>query len=162
MVITVVNGRAHPKHTEGGDFRQATYRAIRQGLMMAESVILEPFYVYEIRIDRAYVGMAMTDIERMGGTSSLEDDGEETIIRGEAPVVAIGNYQAELNTYTKGKGRISFQMSGYKECHNSEEVIAKRAYDPERDTRNPVDSVFCAHGSGYTVPWYEVREHAHC
>lgn len=162
MVITVVNGRAHPKHTEGGDFRQATYRAIRQGLMMAESVILEPYYAYEIRIDRAYVGRAMTDIERMGGTSSLEDDGEETIIRGEAPVVAIGNYQAELNTYTKGKGRISLQMSGYKECHNSEEVIAKRAYDPERDTRNPVDSVFCAHGSGYTVPWYEVRDHAHC
>lgn len=162
MVITLVNGRAHPKHTEGGDFRQATYRAIRQGLMGADSVILEPYYAYEIRIDRAYIGRAMTDIERMGGSSNLIDSGDETIIKGEAPVVAIGNYQAELNTYTKGTGRISLQMAGYKECHNSEEVIKAKAYDPERDTRNPADSVFCAHGSGYNVPWYEVREHAHC
>ncbi|MCR5516083.1 MAG: TetM/TetW/TetO/TetS family tetracycline resistance ribosomal protection protein [Lachnospira sp.] len=162
MVITLVNGRAHPKHTEGGDFRQATYRAIRQGLMMAESVILEPYYAYEIRLDRAYIGRAMTDIERMGGSSNLIDNGDECLIQGEAPVVAIGNYQAELNTYTKGTGRISLQMAGYKECHNSEEVIEAKAYDPERDTRNPVDSVFCAHGSGYTVPWFEVRDHAHC
>lgn len=162
MVITLVNGRAHPKHTEGGDFRQATYRAIRQGLMRAESVILEPYYAYEIRLDRAYIGRAMTDIERMGGSSNLIDNGDECLIQGEAPVVAIGNYQAELNTYTKGTGRISLQMAGYKECHNSEEVIEAKAYDPERDTRNPVDSVFCAHGSGYTVPWFEVRDHAHC
>ena len=162
MVITLVNGRAHPKHTEGGDFRQATYRAVRQGLMNAKSQILEPYYAYELRIPREYIGRAMSDIEMMGGSSKLIDNGNETIIEGEAPVVAIGNYQADVNAYTKGLGRISLRMSGYKPCHNEEEVIKKFNYDPERDTRNPVDSVFCANGSGYVVPWYEVYEHAHC
>lgn len=162
MVITLVAGRAHPKHTEGGDFRQATYRAVRQGLMQAESVLLEPFYAFSLEVRREYVGRAMTDFERMGAAFTLQDaDGDNVIITGEGPVSVIGNYQAEVNAYTKGSGRLALQMAGYRPCHNTEEVLEKYGYDPERDTRNPADSVFCAGGSGYVVPWNEVREHAH-
>lgn len=162
MVITLVAGRSHPKHTEGGDFRQATYRAVRQGLMQAESVLLEPFYAFSLEILREYVGRAMTDFERMGAAFTLQDaDGDNVVIKGEGPVSVIGNYQAEVNAYTRGTGRLMLQMAGYRPCHNTEEVLEKFGYDPERDTRNPVDSVFCAGGSGYVVPWNEVREHAH-
>lgn len=160
--ITVVAGRAHPKHTEGGDFRQATYRAVRQGLMQADSELLEPFYAFELDIKREYVGRAMTDFERMGATFELkESDMDNVVISGEGPVYVIGNYQAEVNSYTKGTGRLSLKMAGYRPCHNTKEIIEKFAYDPERDVRNPADSVFCAGGSGYNVPWNEVLSHAH-
>ena len=162
MKITLVAGRAHPKHTEGGDFRQATYRAVRQGLMQAESVLLEPFYAFSLEVKRDYVGRAMTDFERMGAAFNMQEaDGDNVVITGEGPVSVIGNYQAEVNAYTKGTGRLALKMAGYRPCHNTEEVIGKFGYEPERDTRNPVDSVFCAGGSGYVVPWNEVREHAH-
>ena len=162
MKITLVAGRAHPKHTEGGDFRQATYRAVRQGLMQAESVLLEPFYAFSLEVKRDYVGRAMTDFERMGAAFNMQEaDGDNVVITGEGPVSVIGNYQAEVNAYTKGTGRLALKMAGYRPCHNTEEVIEKFGYEPERDTRNPVDSVFCAGGSGYVVPWNEVREHAH-
>ena len=162
MKITLVAGRAHPKHTEGGDFRQATYRAVRQGLMQAESILLEPFYAFSLEVKRDYVGRAMTDFERMGAAFNMhEADGDNVVITGEGPVSVIGNYQAEVNAYTKGTGRLALKMAGYRPCHNTEEVIERFGYEPERDTRNPVDSVFCAGGSGYVVPWNEVREHAH-
>ena len=162
MKITLVAGRAHPKHTEGGDFRQATYRAVRQGLMQAESVLLEPFYAFSLEVKRDYVGRAMTDFERMGAAFNMQEaDGDNVVITGEGPVSVIGNYQAEVNAYTKGTGRLALKMAGYRPCHNTEEVIERFGYEPERDTRNPVDSVFCAGGSGYVVPWNEVREHAH-
>lgn len=162
MVITVVAGRAHPKHTEGGDFRQATYRAVRQGLMQAESVLLEPFYSFELEINREYIGRAMNDFDRMGATFELkESDTDTVVLTGEGPVSVIGNYQAEVNAYTKSTGRLSLKMGGYRPCHNADEVIESFGYNPENDVRNPVDSVFCAGGSGYSVPWYEVRERAH-
>ena len=159
--ITVVAGRAHNKHTEGGDFRQATYRAVRNGLMQAESVLLEPFYEFTLILDRQYIGRAMTDFERMGAQFEINDNGDEAVIKGAGPVATVGNYQAEVNAYTKGTGRLALKMAGYRPCHNTEEVIERFGYEPERDTRNPVDSVFCAGGSGYVVPWNEVREHAH-
>ncbi|MGN0316698.1 MAG: NYN domain-containing protein [Lachnospira sp.] len=172
--ITLVTGRAHNKHTEGGDFRQATYRAVRQGLMQARSVLLEPYYSFEITLSQEYVGKAMTDLERMGARFSVEEARDlsgtdesgnthsiDMVVKGEAPVSCIGNYQAEINAYTRGTGSIALRMSGYGECHNSDEVIEKFGYDPLRDTRNPVDSVFCGHGSGYVVPWNEVSQHCH-
>lgn len=159
--ITVAAGRAHNKHTEGGDFRQATYRAVRQGLMQAESVLLEPYYDFELRIDRQYIGRAMTDFERMGASFSINDTGEEVYVTGNGPVACLSNYQAEVNAYTKGTGVISLKMSGYKPCHNTDEVIEKIGYDVTRDVRNTPDSVFCAHGAGFTVSWDEVAQYAH-
>ena len=159
--ITVVAGRAHNKHTEGGDFRQATYRAVRQGLMQADSVLLEPYYDFELKLDRQYIGRAMTDLERMGAAFTINDTGDEVSITGNGPVSCIGNYQAEVNAYTKGTGSISLRMSGYRPCHNQDEVIEKTGYDVERDIRNTPDSVFCAHGAGYTVSWDEVPKYAH-
>lgn len=159
--ITVVAGRAHNKHTEGGDFRQATYRAVRNGLMQAESVLLEPFYEFTLILDRQYIGRAMTDFERMGAQFEINDNGDEAVIKGAGPVATVGNYQAEVNAYTRGKGVLSLKMSGYRPCHNTEEVIEQIGYEAERDTRNPADSVFCAHGSGFNVPWYEVKDYAH-
>lgn len=159
--ITVVAGRAHNKHTEGGDFRQATYRAVRNGLMQAESVLLEPFYEFTLILDRQYIGRAMTDFERMGAQFEINDNGDEAVIKGAGPVATIGNYQAEVNAYTRGKGVLSLKMSGYRPCHNTDEVIEQIGYEAERDTRNPADSVFCAHGSGFNVPWYEVKDYAH-
>ena len=162
MKITLVAGRAHPKHTEGGDFRQATYRAVRQGLMQAESVLLEPFYAFSLEVKRDYVGRAMTDFERMGAAFNMQEaDGDNVVITGEGPVSVIGNYQAEVNAYTRGKGVLRLKMSGYRPCHNTDEVIEQIGYEAERDTRNPADSVFCAHGSGFNVPWYEVKDYAH-
>ena len=159
--ITVVAGRAHNKHTEGGDFRQATYRAVRQGLMQADSVLLEPYYDFELKLDRQYIGRAMTDLERMGAAFTINDTGDEVSITGNGPVSCLGNYQAEVNAYTKGTGSISLRMSGYRPCHNQDEVIEKTGYDVERDIRNTPDSVFCAHGAGYTVSWDEVPKYAH-
>ena len=135
--ITVVAGRAH--NTEGGDFRQATYRAVRNGLMQAESVLLEPFYEFTLILDRQYIGRAMTDFERMGAQFEINDNGDEAVIKGAGPVATVGNYQAEVNAYTRGKGVLRLKMSGYRPCHNTDEVIEQIGYEAERDTRNPAD-----------------------
>lgn len=162
--ITLVSGRAHIKHTEGGDFRQATYRAVRQGLMQAESVLLEPYYNFTLEVPQAVVGRAMTDLERMQGKFLLEttnSSDDMCTLTGNIPVATLGDYQTEVMAYTKGLGRISLQMSGYKPCHNPAEIIEKIGYDAERDTLNPSGSVFCSHGAGVNVPWNEVYEHMH-
>lgn len=162
MKITLAAGRAHLKHTEGGDFRQATYRAVRQGLMQAQSVLLEPCYNFRIEVPAEMMGRVMTDIQRMyGDMSDPETDGEVTVFTGSAPVAKMRDYQKEILGYTKGRGRVSLEFKGYEPCHNAEEVIALTAYDPERDMDNPSGSVFCAHGAGFYVPWDEVREHMH-
>ncbi len=164
VVISLVGGRAHQKHTEGGDFRQATYRAIRQGLMQAESVLLEPYYSFTLELPRASVGRAMTDLERMHADFELKEadmDEDFAVISGNAPVSAFTDYQSEFIAYTKGHGKLYLGQGGYKPCHNAEEVIAASGYDPDRDTHNPSSSVFCSHGSGDIVPWYEVFDHMH-
>lgn len=169
MKITLVAGRAHQKHTEGGDFRQATYRAVRQGLMQAESVLLEPYYKYRLEILESATGRAMTDIERMGGTFALETQetkggfGDEMInvITGTVPVSTVRNYQKELTAYTKGMGKITCIFDGYRECHNSLEVIEAKGYDADSDVNNPSGSVFCSHGSGFNVIWKSVNEYMH-
>lgn len=162
--ITLVAGKAHLKHTVGGDFRQATYRAIRQGLMQAESVLLEPFYAFELELPTECLGRAMTDFERMHGTFTLQDTAGDTgmsVITGSVPVEAFKDYQLEINSYTKGLGKISCRMDGYYPCHNQDEIVTAKGYDAITDTRNPSDSVFCAQGSGYSVPWDEVFSHMH-
>ena len=162
MKITIVGGRAHQKHTEGGDFRQATYRAVRQGLMQAQSVLLEPFYDYTLEVPESMVGRAMTDLERMGcrfGAPSLK--GGNAVLTGQGPVCNMKNYQKDVAAYTKGMGQLSCQLKGYEPCTDAETVIAERNYDPERDMRNPTGSVFCAHGAGFVVPWYEVPDYMH-
>jgi small GTP-binding protein len=162
MCITLAAGRAHPKHTEGGDFRQATYRAVRQGLMSAESVLLEPWYDLRIELPTSLSGRAMTDIQRMGGSfDPPETLGKETVITGRAPVAELGDYQRELTAYTRGLGHLSCTLRGYEPCREPEKVIAARGYDPLRDVENTPDSVFCAHGAGYTVPWDQVKDHMH-
>ena len=162
MKITLLTGRAHEKHTEGGDFRQATYRAVRQGLMQAESVLLEPWYDFRLELPAAQAGRAISDIQRMNGeTAPPETVGEETVITGSVPVAAMGDYAREVAAYTRGLGRLSCTPGGCRPCAEAEAVIAALAYDPERDVENPPDSVFCAHGGGYTVPWNEVPAHAH-
>jgi len=162
MKITLVAGKAHLKHTEGGDFRQATYRAVRQGLMMAESVLLEPFYFYELVLPDYAVGRAMTDIDRMWGSAVVsEQHNGESIITGTAPVSTLNGYAKEVMAYTKGLGRLSVGLAGYEPCHNSEEVIAARMYSPENDLKNPCDSVFCSHGAGTVVHWSEVYNYMH-
>ena len=164
VVISLVGGRAHQKHTEGGDFRQATYRAIRQGLMQAESVLLEPYYSFTLELPRTAVGRAMTDLERMHAEFELKEaDMEEdfAVISGSAAVSAFTDYQSKFIAYTKGHGKLYLGQGGYKPCHNAEEVIASMGYDPDRDTHNPSSSVFCSHGSGDIVPWYEVFDHMH-
>lgn len=160
--ITLVAGKAHNKHTEGGDFRQATYRALRQGLMEAESVLLEPFYDYTLTVPVANVGRAMSDIDAMSGSCTVsETNGVETILVGRAPVASMCDYQKEVQAYTKGFGRLNLTVSGYGKCHNSEEVIERMAYNPDEDRRNESGSVFCANGSGFVVPWYEVKNYMH-
>ena len=129
--------------------------------MQAESVLLEPFYEFSLILDRQYIGRAMTDFERMGAQFEINDNGDEAVIKGAGPVATVGNYQAEVNAYTRGKGVLRLKMSGYRPCHNTDEVIEQIGYEAERDTRNPADSVFCAHGSGFNVPWYEVKDYAH-
>ena len=162
MHITLAAGRAHPKHTEGGDFRQATYRAVRQGLMSAKSVLLEPWYDVRLELPSAMVGRAMSDLQRMGGSfDPPETTGEETILTGTAPVAEMGDYQRELTAYTRGTGRMSCSLRGYEPCREPEKVIAQSAYDPLRDLDNTPDSVFCAHGAGFVVPWDQVKDHMH-
>jgi len=160
--ITLVAGRAHLKHTEGGDFRQATYRAVRHGLMQAESVLLEPWYDFRIDLPTDNLGRAMTDIQNMGGRFSAPDtDGAFAVIKGSAPVEKIRGYSTEITSYTHGAGRMSLKFSGYEPCLNAEEVIEKIAYNPELDTENTADSVFCSHGAGFLVKWNQVEEYMH-
>lgn len=162
MKITLVSGRAHNKHTEGGDFREATYRAVRQGLKEAVSVLLEPYYAFRLELPEKMVGRAMTDIEKMCGTCEIEQtNGEMTFLAGSAPVITMRNYQKEVTAYTRGLGRLSCSLKGYEPCHNTEEVIESIGYDSERDLGNPTGSVFCAHGAGFLVEWYEVKNYMH-
>ena len=184
MKITLMSGRVHIKHTEGGDFRQATYRAIRQGLMEARAGVsgrpetpvesrpdtagegncrlLEPWYRFRLEVPADMIGRAMSDIQRMAGTfESPVTDGEYAVIEGEAPVSEMRDYAMDVNQYTHGHGRFSATFGGYKPCHDAEQVIAAAAYDPEADLDNTPDSVFCAHGAGYPVKWYKVPEFAH-
>ncbi|MCI8372073.1 MAG: GTP-binding protein [Lachnospiraceae bacterium] len=162
MRITLIAGRAHQKHTEGGDFRQATYRAVRQGLMQASSVLLEPWYSFRLEIPTEQVGRAMTDIQKMSGSFDEPQTGAElTIITGRAPVAAMQHYHREVTVYTRGRGRLFCQVKGYEKCHNEAEVLASIAYDSEHDLENTADSVFCSHGAGFVVKWDQVYEHMH-
>ena len=162
MKITLVAGKAHLKHTEGGDFRQATYRAVRQGLRKARSVLLEPVYEYRLEVPSDMVGRAMTDIQKMYGTfQGPEIEGEMSVLTGVAPVVNMGGYQSEVTAYTRGRGRLSCTLKGYQPCHNAEEVIEAAGYEPDADMENPTGSVFCAHGAGFVVNWDEVDTYAH-
>lgn len=160
--ITLVAGRAHQKHTEGGDFRQATYRAVRQGLKMARSILLEPWYEFQLELPSDSVGRAMTDIQQMGGEiGQPETYGDMTVISGSAPVSAMRDYHMEVTGYTHGKGRLSCILKGYEPCQNAEEVIREIAYDSDADLENTADSVFCSHGAGFTVKWDEVYNYMH-
>lgn len=162
MKITLVSGRAHNKHTEGGDFREATYRAVRQGLKEAKSVLLEPYYAFQLELPEKMVGRAMTDIEKMCGTSAIiESDNEMVLLAGSAPVVTMRNYQKEVAAYTQGLGRLFCSLKGYEPCHNAKEVMESIGYDSERDIGNPTGSVFCAHGAGFLVEWYDVKDYMH-
>lgn len=162
MKITLVAGRAHLKHTEGGDFRQATYRAIRQGLKSTESVLLEPYYEFRMEIPAEFVGRALTDIQRMSGEFQPPDtEGDFSVITGSAPVSEMRDYQLEVTSYTKGRGRLFCTLKGYEPCHNAEKVIEQIGYDSERDLDNPTGSVFCAHGAGFNVSWDQVPDHMH-
>lgn len=162
MEITLVSGRAHLKHTEGGDFRQATYRALRQGLMEAETILLEPIYEFRLEVPQESIGRAMTDLEKRHGAFSLEQREDGTaILTGTAPVITMQDYQKEVIAYTRGCGRLFCTLKGYAPCHNMEEVVIQTGYDPERDLENPTGSVFCAHGAGYVVPWDQVKEYMH-
>lgn len=166
MQITLIAGRAHQKHTEGGDFRQATYRAVRQGLCEAAAEgcvqILEPYYAFKLEVPSEYVGRAMTDLERMKGTfEPPEVDGENMVLSGVVPVATMQNYQREVVSYTKGRGRLSCVLQGYFPCHNAVEVVENTRYESELDLADPTGSVFCAHGAGFVVPWYEVKHYMH-
>lgn len=162
MVITLVGGRAHLKHTEGGDFRQATYRAVRQGLKQARSLLLEPVYEFRLELPTENLGRAMADIQKMYGTFQPPvTEGEFTILQGSAPVVTMRDYQREVAAYTRGRGRLFCSLKGYEPCHNEQEVIEAIGYDSERDLDNPTGSVFCAHGAGFVVSWDKVRDYMH-
>ena len=160
--ITLIAGRAHLKHTEGGDFRQATYRAVRQGLMMAKSQLLEPWYAFRLEVPVESLGRAMTDIQRMEGSFDPPESGEETaVLTGFAPVASMRSYPMEVVSYTRGRGRLTLTPDGCRPCHNAAQVIEAAGYEPEHDLENPADSVFCAHGAGFVVPWDQVRSHMH-
>ena len=160
--ITLTAGRAHLKHTEGGDFRQATYRAVRQGLMGAESVLLEPWYDFRLEIPGESLGRAISDLQQMGGRfDPPETEGELTLLTGSAPVSEMENYWQEVASYTRGRGHLSCALRGYEKCHNAEAVIAAIGYEPERDVENTPDSVFCDHGAGFNVKWDQVPDMAH-
>ena len=162
MKITLVAGKAHQKHTEGGDFREATYRAVRQGLMSGRSILLEPVYEFRLEVPADKVGRALADIQRMYGSFSppeLEDG--SAVILGRAPVSTMGGYQREVIAYTRGSGRLFCSLKGYEPCHNTEEVIAAIGYQPEADLENPTGSVFCSHGAGFVVPWDQAAEYMH-
>lgn len=162
MKITLIAGRAHQKHTEGGDFRQATYRAVRQGLKKAESVLLEPYYEFRLEVPPESIGRAMSDIQKRKGTfESPKTEGEYGVITGSAPVASMRDYQSEVISYTKGRGRITFQLKGYEPCSNAQEIIEAIGYDSESDLQNPTGSVFCSHGAGFVVKWNEVEDHMH-
>lgn len=160
--ITLAAGRAHQKHTEGGDFRQATYRAVRQGLRMAESILLEPYYKFRLEIPQQMVGRAMTDIEKMHGTFETPNTSKEmAVLQGVAPVSTMQGYPKEVLAYSKGMGRLFTTLNGYDICHNADEIMEQSGYDPDHDLENPCGSVFCSHGAGYNVAWDEVPEHMH-
>lgn len=162
MRITVVNGRAHLKHTEGGDFRQATYRAVRQGLKKAECVLLEPVYAFTLEIPTEMIGRAMTDIQKMHGSFETPlTEGDLSVLNGSAPVVTMRGYQRSVTSYSRGRGRLTCTLKGYEPCHNAEEVMEQIGYDSESDLERPTGSVFCAHGAGYLVSWDQVDEYAH-
>ena len=166
VTFTIVTGKAHLKHTEGGDFRQATYRAIRQGLKSTQSVLLEPVYAFTLEVPTDQIGRAMTDIQNRHGKSETpeyvtREDGDVAIIRGTAPVATMQDYVTEVYAYTKGSGRLLLQLKGYDVCHNSAEVVERIGYDSEEDLANPTGSVFCAHGAGFVVPWNEVPNYMH-
>ena len=162
MKITLVAGKAHLKHTEGGDFRQATYRAIRQGLMEAESILLEPWYSYRLELPLESVGRAMADLERMHGSFQQEETFDDmTVLTGRAPVAQMQDYPQEVIAYSHGRGRISLSLEGYFPCHNQEEIVTSLGYDPEADLENTPDSVFCSHGAGTVIKWNEVKDHMH-
>lgn len=162
MKITLKAGRAHSKHTEGGDFRQATYRALRQGLMQAENVLLEPYYDFRLEVPDSAVGRAMSDLDKMRGNFSLQQSGTGTaVLEGMAPMALLQDYQKEVVSYTKGAGQLHLSLKGYFPCHNTEEVLENAGYDPERDVENPSSSVFCAHGAGFLVAWDEAPSYMH-
>lgn len=160
--ITLLAGRAHLKHTEGGDFRQATYRAVRQGLRKTQSILLEPWYDYELEVPQDMTGRAMADIQRMGGSFELpQTRGDLSLIAGKAPVSEMKGYMAEVNSYTRGYGHLSCSVAGYEPCHDAEKVMEAIGYRVDEDTENTADSVFCSHGAGYLVPWDQVDDHVH-
>ncbi len=162
MKITLLVGKAHLKHTEGGDFRQATYRAVRQGLMQAESILLEPVYRFTLRAPTAQIGRAITDIRAMSGQfEAPEAQGEDSVLTGTVPASELGDYADQLASYTQGKGQLQIALDGYAPCHDQESVTAAFAYDPEADLENTPDSVFCSHGAGFTVKWDQVPEYMH-
>ena len=166
MKMTILTGKAHAKHTEGGDFRQATYRAIRQGLRKAKSLLLEPIYEFTLEVPTNMVGRAMSDVQKMYGEIAISEDqnpgnSETTILTGTCPVITMQEYPREVLSYTKGCGRLECQMKGYAPCHNQEEVVEQIGYNPDRDMENPCGSVFCSHGAGVTIDWSEVEEHMH-
>ncbi|MBR5328596.1 MAG: TetM/TetW/TetO/TetS family tetracycline resistance ribosomal protection protein [Firmicutes bacterium] len=162
LKITLVAGRAHLKHTEGGDFREAATRAFRQGLMQAKSVLLEPYYDFTLAVPGECLGRAIHDIQAMDGHfGAPEEDGEMMVLKGDAPVSAMGSYLTEVLSYTHGKGRLRCEVKGYLPCNKQDAIVAETGYDPIRDTEHPCDSVFCAHGGGFSVPWNEVKDYAH-
>lgn len=162
MKITLVSGRTHNNHTEGGDFREATYRAVRQGLREAESILLEPYYSFQLELPEQMIGRAMADIDRMHGSCEIsETNGEMAVLAGTSPVITMRNYHREVVAYTRGRGRLSCYMSGYQPCHNADEVIADIGYDSERDLNEPTGSIFCAHGAGFSVSWDQVKQYMH-
>lgn len=162
LKITLMSGRAHPKHTEGGDFRQATYRSVRQGLMGAQSVLLEPWYEFTLTLPADQLGRAISDLQTMGGTfASPESDGEWATLTGTAPVSEMKDYPLTVAAYTRGRGKFSCSLHGYAPCHNQKQVVAAAGYDPERDLEHTPDSVFCAHGGGFTVKWDQVPQYMH-
>lgn len=162
MRIVLIAGKAHQKHTEGGDFRQATYRAVRQGLRRGKCILLEPFFSFRLEVPTGMLGRAMSDVKRMSGTfEAPETIGDRSVLKGSAPVAEMRDYQREVNAYSGGLGRFSCTLKGYEPCHNAEEVIARTGYVPEADTANPTGSVFCAHGAGFVVDWDRVEEYAH-
>ena len=168
MKITLIAGRAHLKHTEGGDFRQATYRAVRQGLMMAHRIgktqLLEPWYAFRLEVPAENLGRALNDIQRMEGSfdpPETSPDGQTATLTGKAPAASMGSYPMEVVGYTRGRGRLSLTLDGYRPCHNTQQVVEAASYEPEHDVENPADSVFCAHGAGFVVPWDQVRNYMH-
>ena len=160
--ITILTGRAHAKHTEGGDFRQATYRAVRQGLRKARNILLEPYYEFRLEVPAEMIGRAMSDVQKMQGTfDAPEVEGETAILKGTAAVAQMRDYQKEVVSYTHGTGKLFCSLKGYAPCKNQDEVVQNIGYDPEADLENPTGSVFCAHGAGFVVPWDQVEAYMH-